>query len=172
MTHEALAKRVGKSRAGVTNLLRLLQLPPSVQKLVRDGQLTEGHAKVLLGTPDRALQEALGRRVVAEGLSVRALEDAVRAPGDTDGASEPGAPSRSRQARAQTGVFPASTREPGLLELEQLLGDLLSTRVTVELGPSKGKPGHGDGARSPSSSPTSTTSSGSIEPSPAGLSLN
>jgi ParB family transcriptional regulator, chromosome partitioning protein len=76
LTHEQLSVRVGKSRATITNALRLFQLPPAVQKLVADNQLTAGHARALLGTPDRAFQESLARRAVAEELSVRAVEEA------------------------------------------------------------------------------------------------
>src|SRR5579862_8843297 len=79
LTHEQLSSRLGKSRVSITNTLRLFQLPPAVQKLVGEGQLSAGHAKALLGTPDRAFQEALARRVVSEQLSVRAVEEAVRA---------------------------------------------------------------------------------------------
>src|SRR5438132_5273109 len=78
LTHEELAARVGKSRVAITNALRLFQLPPSIQKLVAEGTLSAGHARALLGTPDRAYQEQLARKVVADGLSVRATEDAVR----------------------------------------------------------------------------------------------
>ncbi|MGA8296936.1 MAG: ParB/RepB/Spo0J family partition protein, partial [Acidimicrobiales bacterium] len=70
LTHDAVAHRVGKSRASVTNALRLFQLPPSVQRYVRDGQLSAGHARALLATPDRALQERLARKSVEEDLSV------------------------------------------------------------------------------------------------------
>ena len=131
LTHDQLAKRVGKSRATVTNLLRLLQLPPTVQRLVRDEQLAEGHARALLGVADRAQLEALASQVVAGGLSVRATEELVR---NASGTPKPGprpAPAAGRQ--------PGRTKEPGLLELEQLLGDLLSTRVIVELGAGKGR---------------------------------
>ncbi len=69
LTHEQLSQRVGKSRVTITNTLRLFQLPPAVQKLVGDGQLSAGHARALLGTPDRAYQEALARKAVAEQLS-------------------------------------------------------------------------------------------------------
>ena len=78
LTHEQLSTRVGKSRVAVTNALRLFQLPPSVQRLVAEDRLTAGHARALLGTPDRAFQEAFGRRAANEQLSVRAVEDAVR----------------------------------------------------------------------------------------------
>jgi len=132
LTHDQLAKRVGKSRTSVTNLLRLFQLPPPVQRLVRDGQLTEGHARALLGLTARAKIESLATRVVAEGLSVRATEELVRTTSPSK--AKPAAPPGSGTAAAA-----GRTKEPGLLELEQLLGDLLSTRVMVELGPSKGR---------------------------------
>src|SRR4029079_15061203 len=78
LTHEEVATRVGKSRAAISNALRLFQLPPQVQKMVVEGSISAGHARALLGTPDRASQEALARRVAAEGLSVRAVEESVR----------------------------------------------------------------------------------------------
>jgi ParB family transcriptional regulator, chromosome partitioning protein len=78
LTHEDVARRIGKSRATVTNCLRLLQLPATVQRYLHDGSLRRGHAIALLGTPDRAFQEQLARRAVAEDLSVRALEETVR----------------------------------------------------------------------------------------------
>src|SRR5271155_4137302 len=77
-THEQVASRVGKSRTAVTNTLRLLQLPAGVQRVLADGSISAGHARALLGTPDRALQEALAKRVISEGLTVRATEDLVR----------------------------------------------------------------------------------------------
>lgn len=79
LTHEDVARRVGKSRVAITNMLRLFQLPPIVQRLVRDRRLTPGHARALLTTPDRELQERLANEVVTAGLSVRALEELVRA---------------------------------------------------------------------------------------------
>jgi ParB family chromosome partitioning protein len=129
LTHDRLAKRVGKSRTTITNLLRLFQLPPAVQKLVRDGALAEGHARALLGLADAAQLEAAAAKVVAGGLSVRATEELVR--------SRLGVPAKGRPPRGDR--TPGSTKEAGLLELEQLLGDLLNTRVLVEIGPSKGK---------------------------------
>lgn len=127
LTHEQLSSRVGKSRAAITNTLRLFQLPPTVQKLVSDGQLSAGHARALLGTPDRAFQEALARRAVAEQLSVRAVEDAVKERNELGGAD------RERMAR-QTKLRP-----PGILELEELLSAHLDTRVKVQLGTKRGK---------------------------------
>ena len=121
MTHEQLATRVGRSRATITNMLRLFQLPPGIQKLVAEGSLSAGHARALLGTPDRAFQESMARRIVAEGLSVGAVEEAVRArtelePGG-EAAREPSTP---------------KLRQAGMHELEQLLGEHLATRVKVQ----------------------------------------
>lgn len=127
LTHEQLSSRVGKSRAAISNTLRLFQLPPTVQKLVSDGQLSAGHARALLGTPDRAFQESLARRAVAEQLSVRAVEDAVKDRNELGGADP------QRTAR-QTKLRP-----PGILELEELLSSHLDTRVKVQLGTKKGK---------------------------------
>jgi len=79
LTHEDVARRIGKSRSAISNGLRLMQLPPSIQALVVSGQLSAGHARALLGTPDRAYQEALARRAATELLSVRDVEEAVRA---------------------------------------------------------------------------------------------
>ena len=70
LTHEQVSTRVGKSRSAVTNTLRLMSLPPSIQALLADGRLSAGHAKALLGTPDRAFQEQLARRAVNEQWSV------------------------------------------------------------------------------------------------------
>jgi ParB family transcriptional regulator, chromosome partitioning protein len=122
LTHEDVARRVGKSRATVTNYLRLLQLPPTVQRYLHDGSLRRGHAIALLGTPDRAFQEQLARRAVSEDLSVRALEEAVRM------RTEPVA---ERVARAGRRLRP-----PGLPELENLLSDHLDTRVSVVMSES------------------------------------
>jgi ParB family chromosome partitioning protein len=77
-THEQVAARVGKSRTTVTNTLRLLQLPAGVQRALADATISAGHARALLGTPDRTFQEELAKRAVAEGLTVRAVEDSVR----------------------------------------------------------------------------------------------
>ena len=128
-THEELATRVGKSRVAITNTLRLFQLPPGIQRLVQEGQLSAGHARALLGTPDRAFQEALARRAVAENLSVRAVEDAVRVRNELGGTTpEGGGPAPARRLRP-----------PGLLELEELLSNRLDTRVKVDMGAKRGK---------------------------------
>jgi ParB family chromosome partitioning protein len=121
MTHDQLATRVGKSRATITNMLRLFQLPPAIQKLVAEGNLSAGHARALLGTPDRAFQESLARKAVQDSLSVRAVEEAVRARGE----GEAGAP----EAVAARGP---RLRQAGMHELEQLLSEHLATRVKVQ----------------------------------------
>jgi ParB family chromosome partitioning protein len=130
LTHDDVARRVGKSRVTVTNTLRLLQLPPSIQHLLHDGRLSAGHARALLGTDDRAFQEGLARQAAAEGWSVRVVEDAVRARagyvGDEPDDDEP-------LAR------PTRLRPPGLLELEELLSEYLDTRVRVTMGAKRGK---------------------------------
>jgi ParB family chromosome partitioning protein len=129
LTHEQVAARVGRSRVAITNTLRLLQLPPSIQKLIQDDTLKEGHARALLGTPDRAFQEQLARRAVNEGLSVRAVEDAVRAHTK---------PEKAGRAKS-TPPTPGQLRPPGLLELEEMLGDYLETRVKIVIGGKQGK---------------------------------
>lgn len=136
LTHEQVATRVGKSRSSVTNSLRLLSLPPAIQHLLADGRLSAGHAKALLGTPDRAFQEHLARRAAAEGWSVRAVEDAIRA--RSGGSAAPGA--ATADAEEATGrPRPTPLRPPGLLELEELLAEYLATRVTVSMTGRRGK---------------------------------
>lgn len=142
MTHEQVAVRVGKSRATVTNVLRLLSLPPAIQHLLADGRLSAGHARALLGTPDRAFQEHVARRASDEGWSVRAVEEAVRQRSGGDGGGEEQAevePAPTASPRP-TPPRPTSTlRPPGLLELEELLADHLDTRVKVAMAGRKGK---------------------------------
>ena len=135
LTHDQLATRVGKSRAAITNTLRLFQLPPSIQRLVAENRLAAGHARALLGTPDRAFQEALARRAVSEGLSVRAVEDAVRA------RTDPGASAAGEEPAeaAEPAAVGRRLRAPGLLELEDLLSRHLDTRVSVEMGAKRGR---------------------------------
>jgi ParB family chromosome partitioning protein len=140
-THEEVATRVGKSRATVTNTLRLLQLPTGVQRALAEGSISAGHARALLGTPDRALQEVLVGRIVDEGLTVRQVEDAVRA-GDTEDQAEPAGPAPDGPGSTKgTTRRPAARRlpEPGLLELEELLSTHLNTRVKVELQNRRGR---------------------------------
>ncbi|MGI8662198.1 MAG: ParB/RepB/Spo0J family partition protein [Acidimicrobiales bacterium] len=135
LTHDEVATRVGKSRAAVSNTLRLFQLPPSIQKLVVEQLLSAGHARALLGTPDRAFQEHLAKRATAENLSVRDLEEAVRQRNERGGAE--GGAHRDRDD-GSTGVG-GRLRPPGLLELEELFSNHLDTRVSVTMGSKRGK---------------------------------
>jgi ParB family chromosome partitioning protein len=144
-THDQVATRVGKSRTAVTNTLRLLQLPSGVQRLLAEGQITPGHARALLGTPDRGYQEALAKAIVSDGLTVRAVEDMVRERSEGAQAAdavEAGIP--IQQGSAETGR-PAPTGDPrrlpppGILELEELLSGHLNTRVKVDLTSKRGK---------------------------------
>ena len=132
LTHDELAARVGKSRAAISNALRLFQLPPTIQRMLVDGQLTAGHARALLSTPDRTFQEALARRAVSEGLSVRAVEEAARQHGEA---------ARPTNAAPSAGSTPRTSglRPPGLLELEEVLERHLDTRVKVEMRSGKGR---------------------------------
>ncbi len=131
LTHDEVASRVAKSRATITNTLRLLQLPPSIQRCLKDGTIRMGHARALLGTPDRAFQEQLAKRVVAEDLSVRAVEEAIRNRQETPATK----PSVAAAAADPAGKL----RPPGLLELEELLGDYLETRVKITMGARHGR---------------------------------
>jgi ParB family transcriptional regulator, chromosome partitioning protein len=123
-THEDLATRIGRSRPQISNTLRLLKLSPAVQRRVAAGVLSAGHARSLLAVDDPELQDRLAQRVVAEGISVRGLEEIV-AVGDT-GSNAPRAPRRRPTA-------------PGLTDLADRLSDRFETRVKVDLGRSKGK---------------------------------
>jgi ParB family chromosome partitioning protein len=129
LTQEQVATRVGRSRSAVANTLRLFQLPPSIQRLIVEGRLSAGHARALLGTPDRAFQEALARRAADGGMTVREVEDAVRARGDHDDDETPAPPAPPNRR----------LRPPGLLELEELLSEHLDTRVKVSMGAKRGK---------------------------------
>ena len=133
LTHDELAARVGKSRAAISNTLRLFQLPPTIQRLVAESQLSAGHARALLGTPDRAFQESLAKRAVAESMSVRAVEEAVRTRNELGAAVPSGA--GMPEAQPQRKGLP----QPGLVELEDLLSRHLDTRVKVEMGGRKGR---------------------------------
>ncbi len=142
MTHEQVAAKVGKSRSAITNSLRLLTLPPTIQQYLAEGRLSARHAKALLGTPDRALQESLARVAVEQSLTVRGLEEAVR------NAVNPGANSTLVIPKpGATGVKPKTgtpgrvnlVKEPGLHELEELLSEHLATPVTVTLSGKHGK---------------------------------
>jgi ParB family transcriptional regulator, chromosome partitioning protein len=124
-THEELAQRVGRSRPHISNTLRLLQLPPEVQRRVAAGVLSAGHARALLAVPEPQALEQLARRIVAEGLSVRAVEEIVAL------GAQPARPPRQAPGR------PAAA--PLLREFADRLSDAFETRVKVELGQRKGK---------------------------------
>ncbi len=148
-THEQVGARVGKSRTAVTNTLRLLQLPAGVQRALADGVMSAGHARALLGTPDRALQEELARRTVTEGLTVRAVEELVRryvqaAAGEEVDEERADDPEAARNGHAEAVPRPGAVPRhalpaPGLLELEELLSAHLNTRVKVEMTAKRGR---------------------------------
>lgn len=126
VTHEELAGRIGRSRPVITNMIRLLKLPVPVQRRVAAGVLSAGHARALLGLDDADSQEDLAARIIAEGMSVRATEEAV-----TLAKSEPTRrpkPAPRKQLQA-----------PGLQDLADRLSDGFDTRVKVELGRRKGR---------------------------------
>lgn len=125
-THEELAGRIGRSRSQVTNTIRLLNLPVPVQRRVAAGVLSAGHARALLTLDDADAQDALATRIVAEGLSVRAVEELVAL-----AAHETPTPGRAAPSRRVTA--------PALTDLADRLSDSFDTRVKVELGRRKGK---------------------------------
>jgi ParB family transcriptional regulator, chromosome partitioning protein len=124
-THDEIARRIGRSRPHISNTIRLLNLPPAVQKRVAAGVLSAGHARALLAVVDPAAQEQLAHRIVAEGLSVRATEEIVAL------GAQPVKGPRAPGTRAPVA--------PGLKDLADRLSDVFETRVKVELGQRKGK---------------------------------
>jgi ParB family chromosome partitioning protein len=124
-THEQLATRIQRSRPQISNTLRLLKLPPLVQRRVAAGVLSAGHARALLGLNDGAAIERLAQRIVAEGLSVRAVEEIVSLGGDA-------APVRRAAPRA-------GVKNEALDHLAARLSDRFDTRVKVSLGKSRGR---------------------------------
>jgi ParB family chromosome partitioning protein len=124
-THDELARKVGRSRPHISNTIRLLQLPPAVQRRVAASVLSAGHARALLAVADPQDQERLAHRIVAEGLSVRAVEEIVALGGE----EQP----KPRRPAAKQPVAPA------LNELANRLSDAFDTRVKVELGRRRGK---------------------------------
>ncbi len=163
-TQEQVAARVGKNRSTVANILRLLQLPTFTQRLVAEGQLSAGHARAILGTPDRTMQDQLARRVMAESLSVRQVEETVRqlslvesgqitdedetparreAPsepsGPRPGAEGPDVPEAGRWTPPRPTAIDQALPAAGFLELEQLLADLFETNVRISMGRGRGR---------------------------------
>ncbi|MCD9154407.1 ParB/RepB/Spo0J family partition protein [Aeromicrobium duanguangcaii] len=124
-TQEELSERIGRSRPQITNTIRLLKLPPAVQRRVAAGVLSAGHARALLAVPNPELQDRLASRVVAEGISVRQLEEIVRF-GDED----------ATPSARKLSTRPTSAR---VGELAHRLSERFDTRVKVDFGKSKGK---------------------------------
>jgi ParB family chromosome partitioning protein len=123
-THEELAARIGRSRSQVTNTIRLMKLPVKVQTRVAAGVISAGHARALLGLSDAEAQDALATRIVAEGLSVRATEEAVA----MAAAEEPATKRRTRRFSA-----------PGVEDLAGRLSDVFETKVKIQIGRAKGR---------------------------------
>jgi ParB family chromosome partitioning protein len=123
-THDELATKLGRSRPLISNMLRLLNLPPSVQRKVAAGIISAGHARALLGLSDEKEIEKLANRIVAEGLSVRATEEIVAIAGPAK---------KSAKTKAKVGISGTA------LASAELLSDYLDTRVSIEQGRGKGK---------------------------------
>jgi len=123
-THDELAAKLGRSRPLISNMLRLLNLPATVQRKVAAGVISAGHARALLGLSDEKEIEKLANRIVAEGLSVRATEEIVATAGPAK---------KAGKAKAKVGISGTA------LASVELLSDYLDTRVTIEQGKGKGK---------------------------------
>ena len=123
-THDELATKLGRSRPLISNMLRLLNLPPTVQRKVAAGVISAGHARALLGLSDEKEIEKLANRIVAEGLSVRATEEIVATAGPAK---------KSGKTKAKVGISGTA------LASAELLSDYLDTRVSIEQGKGKGK---------------------------------
>ena len=150
LTHEQVAKRMGKGRATVTNTLRLLQLPAGAQRALAERTISAGHARALLGTPDRALQDKLVEQITSEGLTVRAVEEIVRGVAPLREVAPP--PEPIAEEMADSGgttigttaptpprALPRKLPEPGVVELEDLLSTYLNTRVKVDIQNRRGR---------------------------------
>jgi ParB family transcriptional regulator, chromosome partitioning protein len=123
-THDELAVKLGRSRPLISNTIRLMNLPPSVQQKVASGVLSAGHARALLGLSDAASIEKLAARIVSEGLSVRATEEII-----SSGAPKGQAAKKPKGAKSAT---------PELHEIAERIGDVLDTRVTIQGSAKKG----------------------------------
>ena len=130
MSHEQIAKRVGKSRTTVTNTLRLLTLPATIQGYLADGRLSAGHARALLGCDSPGDMEHLAKMALKDGWSVRAMEEAVKKGVSDDAGGSTG---------GGVGPRPTPLKPAGLLELEKLLAEFLDTRVGVSMNDRRGK---------------------------------
>jgi ParB family chromosome partitioning protein len=129
VTQEMVAERLGYSRAHVANTIRLLSLPPNVQRLLAEDRIQAGHARALLGLPDDEARSTLALRAAAESLSVRQVEELVRRYTERPGSGSP-APGATRREKAA---------DPALSEVEEILSEQLATRVQVTLGKRRGK---------------------------------
>lgn len=127
-THDELARRIGRSRPQISNTIRLLNLPATVQRRVAAGVLSAGHARALLSLDDTEAQEELAHRIVAEGMSVRATEEAVSVAMSDGAAKKPAAAKRRPKPHS-----------PALADLADRLSDRFDTRVKLDIGRSKGK---------------------------------
>ena len=132
LTQEDVASRVGRSRSAVANTVRLLNLEPSVQRLVVEGHLSPGHGRALLALEEDEARQALAEEIVRENLTVREAERraAENQPGGTEEAADPS---------AKDAVTSSDEVQAGILELEELLSTRLDTRVSVKLGKSRGR---------------------------------
>jgi ParB family chromosome partitioning protein len=151
LTHEQVATRMGKGRATVTNTLRLLQLPAGAQRALAERTISAGHARALLGTPDRTLQDKRVEQITTDGLTVRAVEEIVRggapvreviAPPEVeeeDEIVEEGGTTPSTTGAGVRRAAPRKLPEPGVLELEDLLSTYLNTRVKVDIQNRRGR---------------------------------
>lgn len=137
MTHEQVGERVGKTRTVITNSLRLLGLPPSIQQLLADGRLSGGHARALLGVTDKAVQENLAQQCANEGWTVRATEDAVRATTSRRPKTDTSNLDKDKRTRKSTST--TTLPEPGLVELQKLLSEHLSTIVSITAASGRGR---------------------------------
>jgi ParB family transcriptional regulator, chromosome partitioning protein len=142
---------MGKGRATVTNTLRLLQLPAGAQRALAERTISAGHARALLGTPDRTLQEQLVEQITSEGLTVRAVEEMVRSGTPTpppivpvpeelpEGLDEDAGTTTGPTGLGVRRTPPKKLPEPGVLELEDLLSTYLNTRVKVDIQNRRGR---------------------------------
>ena len=150
LTQEEVASRVGRSRPAIANALRLLQLPVDVQRLIVEGRLSAGHGRVLVSV-EADHRDELIQQILAEGLSVRALESAARGESAASDAGENdtlGSSDSMTADPATTSPGPAAgpddsvvgiTKPPALLELEELLGERFDTKVGINLGTKRGR---------------------------------
>jgi ParB family transcriptional regulator, chromosome partitioning protein len=151
LTHEQVATRMGKGRATVTNTLRLLQLPAGAQRALAEKTISAGHARALLGTPDRTLQDKLVEQITTDGLTVRAVEEIVRGGAPVREVVAPPEVEEEEEIAEEGGTTPSTTGagvrrtaprklpEPGVLELEDLLSTYLNTRVKVDIQNRRGR---------------------------------